>query len=234
MNTRPLFALLFVFAAACGGGGGGGGVNAVLPDGCTTAEKNRFVNDVMRDIYYWVDEMPAADPTAFESPDALLNFLLFDDLDRFSAIADAATEDAFFSESQFIGVGIGTLVVGEDQLRVTQTFTDGPARAAGLERGFFILEINGQTIAEVLAGDGVSAAFGPDEVGAPVDLRFTDLAGTEMEVTISKAVVTIDTVSASAVFSVGGRQTGYLKFRNFVEPSFDALAVAFTDLAAQG
>ncbi len=224
-----------VLLAACGGGGGGGTpVDAVVPDACSIAEQNRFVNDVMLDIYYWVDEMPNADPDVFASPEALLDFLIFPDLDRFSVIVDAAEEDAFFSNSQFIGIGMGILLIGDDQLRVTQTFTDGPARAAGIERGFHILEINGQTIAEAEAGAGVSAAFGADEIGTQVDLRYTDLAGTEMEVTLFKDVVTIDTVSAQAVFDVGTGKVGYLKFRNFVEPSFDALAATFEDLAQQG
>ncbi|MDH3589864.1 MAG: S41 family peptidase, partial [Gammaproteobacteria bacterium] len=239
MSPRSCFLFLAVFAVACGGGGGGGGgggapINAVVPDACSTVEQNRFVNDAMLDIYYWVDEMPSADPADFATPQALLDFLVFPDLDRFSAIVDAAAEDAFFSASQFIGIGMGILLLGEDELRVTQTFSDGPARAAGIRRGFTILEINGQTIAEAVAGNGVSAAFGADEIDVPVELRYTDLAGTEMQVTLFKALVTIDTVSASAVFDVAGATTGYLKFRNFVEPSFDALATTFADLVQQG
>ncbi|MBT8131694.1 MAG: hypothetical protein KJO35_05435, partial [Gammaproteobacteria bacterium] len=239
MKLQPLAIASLVFICACGGSsgsnsGGGAAVDASVPSSCSVVEQNTFVNDVMRDIYYWVDEMPDADPAAFESPEELLEFLRFEELDRFSAIADEAEEDAFFSNSQFIGVGIGTLLVGDDQLRITQTFSDGPARAAGLDRGFFITEINGQTIREVLDNGGVSAAFGPDTVGTPVDLRYTDLVGNDVEITIFKDVVTIDTVSASAVFDVAGKQTGYLNFRNFVEPSFAALADVFADLSGQG
>ncbi|NNF60963.1 MAG: hypothetical protein HKO55_10410 [Gammaproteobacteria bacterium] len=230
--------IVAVLLSACGGGNGGGGggapINAVLPDDCSVIAQNRFVSDVMKDIYYWVDEMPELDPDLFASPQELLNALLFSELDRFSVIADAAAEDAFFSNSQFIGIGMGILLTGGDTLQVTQTFSDGPARAAGIDRGFSILEINGQTIAEAVAGDGVSAAFGPDREGAQVNLRYTDLAGTEMQATLFKAIVTIDTVSAQAVFDVDGRTTGYLKFRNFVEPSFDALASTFADLQQQG
>ncbi|NND61320.1 MAG: hypothetical protein HKN49_13765 [Gammaproteobacteria bacterium] len=221
-----------VLVTACDSGGSPA-VNAVVPDSCSTVEQNRFVLDVMRDIYYWVDEMPGADPAAFDSPEALLDFLLFDELDRFSAIADAAEEDAFFSSSQFIGVGLSIQAIG-DRLFVTQTFSDGPAAAAGLARGYELLSINGLDAAEIINGDGISAAFGADEVGTQVDLVYLDRAGTQMSATIFKAIVTIDTVSAAAVLPVANKTVGYVAFRNFVEPSFAALDNVFSDFKTQG
>ena len=40
---------------------------------CTTASQNRYVLDVMRDIYYWNTQLPAnVNTTRYTSPEALL------------------------------------------------------------------------------------------------------------------------------------------------------------------
>ena len=35
---------------------------------CTTAGQNRYVNDVMRDIYYWNTELPTVNTASFGRP----------------------------------------------------------------------------------------------------------------------------------------------------------------------
>jgi C-terminal processing protease CtpA/Prc len=49
---------------------------------------------------------------------------------------------------------------------------------------------------------------------------------------MTKRLVTIPTVSLTRVYDVGGRRVGYMFFRNFVEPSYEALDTAFAELAA--
>jgi carboxyl-terminal processing protease len=46
---------------------------------------------------------------------------------------------------------------------------------------------------------------------------------------MAKRIVTIATVSSQQVYSAGGRTVGYLFFRNFVTPSYEALDAAFSD-----
>ena len=59
-------------------------------------------------------------------------------------------------------------------------------------------------------------------------------AGAQRRVSMVKRAVVIPTVSNTTVFDVGGRRVGYIFFRNFVEPSFEALAQAFATLQAGG
>lgn len=230
----PAFALAL---AGCSSGGGGGGAAAPAaappPDDCSATAQKQFVDDVMRDIYLWQSELPAVDLADFDSPEALLEALLFTPLDRFSDIRDEQTETAFFSDSQFIGIGLGTRIVG-DELFVTQAFADGPAAAAGLDRGYRLLRINGAAVATLLDGGGLDGAFGPDEIGVEVVLEYADLAGAVATAQLFKRLVTIETVSAVAVLDAGGVPTGYVAFRNFVQPSFAALEGAFADLRAAG
>jgi C-terminal processing protease CtpA/Prc len=51
---------------------------------------------------------------------------------------------------------------------------------------------------------------------------------------MTKRIVTIPTVPLVRTYSVSGRRVGYVVFRNFVEPSYDALDAAFAELRAAG
>jgi C-terminal processing protease CtpA/Prc len=222
-----------VLAAACGGGGSGPGAPPA-PVGCTDSDQKQFVLDVMQDIYFWVDELPAnVSPDDFATAQELLDALRFEPLDRYSGIADAATESAFFSDSQFIGVGIGLSTV-ESRVFVTQVFGDGPAAATPIARGDELIRINGQAVADALAGDGLSAAFGPNDIGVLVELRVRDRNGLDADYVLLKDLVTIEPVPALELLTVDGRQVGYLAFRDFVDPAFAALDDAFATLAGAG
>jgi carboxyl-terminal processing protease len=53
------------------------------------------------------------------------------------------------------------------------------------------------------------------------------------QVRMVKRLVTIPTVSLTRAYDVNGRKVGYISFKNFVQPSFDALDAAFTELRAR-
>ena len=69
---------------------------------------------------------------------------------RFSYITSAAASNAFYSDSQFIGYGFATSLQGEE-LRVLQVYPDSPASEAGLARGDYILEVDGRSVAFLVA-----------------------------------------------------------------------------------
>jgi C-terminal processing protease CtpA/Prc len=189
----------------------------------------------MHDLYYWYRELPDLNPALFDSPEAYLEAARYRPLDTtFSYIGSRVAEQAFYSDSQFIGYGFGTKLVAGDELRVTQVFPESPAQEAGLLRGHRILEIGGRTIADLLAAGAFDAAFGPASIGHPTEVLFRDSAGRETRVTMVKRLVTIPTVSLTRVYDVAGRRVGYVFFRNFVQPSFAALDAAFAELSATG
>lgn len=217
--------------SACGGGSGG---SAPTPSGCSDNGQKQFVLDVMEDVYFWNDQLPQVNLDDFATAEELLAALLFQPLDRFSFIASAAADSAFFGEGQFVGFGFSSTLVVQDQLQLSQVFTDGPAGAAGLQRGYRILQIDGRTIAEINAAEGVTAAFGPAEIGLQVDFRIADLGGVESDITMTKDVVTIDPVPTSAIFDVNGTPVGYLMLVSFISPALDSLAQTFADFNAAG
>ena len=241
-NLRSTLSFRYGAAAAvalilggCGGGGGGGQGNTPAVAGCSTDEQVQYVFDLMNDIYYWIDDVPAVSNSGFASPEAVIEAFRFAPLDRFSGLRDREENDAFFSASQFIGLGVGLQTLDDNRVRITQVFSDGPAAAAGLARGDEIVAINGRDVSDILAaGEFIGDAFGADEVGVVVTLAYRDVLGSDLQVTLSKALVTIETVSLASVIDHGGQTVGYLLFRNFVEPSFDALEQAFAQFSAAG
>jgi carboxyl-terminal processing protease len=203
------------------------------PASCATTGKNLFVRDVMTDIYLWYSEMPRVDPTGYESPEAFLEAVRYRTLDStFSYITSRAANDAFYSESQFIGFGLST-ALNDLEMRVTQVFPDSPASEAGLSRGDRITEIDGRLVATLIASGGIGDAFGPSETGVESAIAYVNGAGERRESRMVKRLVTIPTVSLTRVYEVDGRQIGYIFFRNFVEPSYEALDNAFAELASR-
>ncbi|MCG8436137.1 MAG: S41 family peptidase [Gammaproteobacteria bacterium] len=227
----------------CGGDGAsdddkeafGGALDSALRNDCSIVGQNVFVKDTLEDIYLYFDRLPDIDPGDFSSPEQLLEAVRFRELDStFSFIADQATKEAFDLNSQFVGFGFDATLVSNSDFRVTQVFPGSPAESAGLARGFRILSIDGQTIDQLTSTNTLAAALGPAQIGFQVVFEIRDLADQDSSVTVSKAVVTIPPVRFTNVFDVGGTQVGYLSFRNFVEPAFDALDGAFAQLQQAG
>jgi C-terminal peptidase prc len=220
-----LLAVLVPLALACGGSSPTAPETA---DRCSTIGQNSFVR-------FWYRELPSLDPAGYPSPEAYLEAIRYRPLDSsFSFITSKAASDAFFSESQFIGIGISLRRTGEAEVRITQVFPGGPAGEAGLARGDFVLAINGKSIAELLQTGEIATIFGPEQVGVVVQLAWRDRQGAERQAGLVKRLVTIPTVSATTVFSQRGARVGYVFLHNFVSPATEALSAAFASLVAEG
>ncbi|MFN7978965.1 MAG: S41 family peptidase [Vicinamibacterales bacterium] len=199
---------------------------------CSALTKTTFVRDTLDELYYWYRELPDLDPARFATPEAFLEAARYRPLDRtFSFVTSRAASDAFFSESQFIGLGLTTSQIG-GELRVLQVFEGSPAAEAGLDRGSRIDTIDGASVADLITAGTVDAAFGVAQDGLVVTVGFETRGGDRRTAAIRKRAVTIPTVSLTQVFEVDGRRIGYLFFRNFVRPSVAALDSAFDALRA--
>ena len=200
------------------------------PINCQTSGQNLYVRDVMTELYYWYPFVPTVDPLRFNSPEEYLEAVRHRPLDNsFSYITSREANEAFFSDSQFVGLGFSTTVRGSD-MRVLQVFEGSPAVEAGLGRGHRILEINGRTIEALVAASQLDNAFGPNQVGVEVEVAFQTREGQARRARLTKRAVTIPTVSLTRVITIDGRRVGYIFFRNFVRPSFAALDAAVTTL----
>lgn len=204
------------------------------PSNCSVVSQNTFVRDVMADIYYWYLELPrGVNPASYGSPDAYLQAIRYKTLDSsFSYIGSAAVEQAFYSDSQYIGFGFASTYNGTD-LRIAQVFPESPAAEAGLSRGDTFVSINGVEVAQLAEANLLGSAFGPAEEGYQSEIVFRHPNGEVVQATLTKRVITIPTVTQTQVYALDdGRKVGYVFFRNFVEPSVAALDEAFAQLKA--
>lgn len=201
---------------------------------CAPVSQNLFVRDALGDLYLWYRELPLVDPAQFDSPEAYLAAVRYRPLDQsFSYITSRAASEAFYSDSQYIGLGLSTSV-STGEMRVLQVFDDSPASEAGLARGARLLEIGGVPVATLIESGAIDSAFGPPDEGVEVSVTYSLRDGSTYVSTMRKRPVTIPTVSLTRVFDIDGRKVGYLFFRNFVRPSVAALDAAFGSLREAG
>jgi carboxyl-terminal processing protease len=230
--------VLIVALAGCGGDSSTPTTPSTPPPvagECDTLGQVGFVRDALQEFYLWYQQLPDPDPAGFSSHEAYLEAVRYRPLDTsYSYITGQAESDAFFSDSQFVGFGVGYRQTGATELRVSQVYAGSPAEQAGLRRGDFLLSIGGVAVPDLLRTGQVGSAFGPTEVGVTVTVSWQTPGGQERQATMVKALVTIPTVSATTVFDNGSSRTGYVFFRNFVSPSTDALNAAFDQLLADG
>lgn len=232
--------LLAGLTLSCGGGGSsptspGGTTTASTSQNCTTLGQVSYVRDVLQAYYYWYKELPNPDPASFASPEAYLDAVRYRTLDStFSYITSKASSDAFFSDSQFIGFGLSYKQTGELELRIAQTFPGSPAADAGLDRGDYLVSVGGKAVADLIQSGDIASAFGPEQVGFTAAIAWRTPRGEERSATLVKRLVTIPTVSQTALIASGPARVGYIHFRNFVQPSVDALNTAFQELRDEG
>lgn len=211
------------------------GTPSLAQSDCSILGQNTFVRDVMVEFYLWYKEMPDVNPALFDSPEAYLEAVKYRPLDEsFSYIAELAATEAYYSSSQFIGIGFSMKQTGDEEIRVTQVFPESPASEARLARGDYLLAVDGRSIPELIQTGQLGAALGPNEEGYRVEIEWRTRRGERRVAEVTKRPVTIPTVSQTEIIDVNGLPTGYIHFRNFVEPSVDALNIAFAAFQSRG
>jgi carboxyl-terminal processing protease len=177
LRLIPVVSLLLL--TACGGSGNPVGRWSSKGGDCLTNVGKKEVLDIMQDWYLWNDEADQfnkyrnLDLGDFGDAEELLDFLRYRpfEFDRgFSYITTPEEEQAFFGEGQFIGFGFSMVLV-DNAIRFSQVFDGSPADAAGFQRGYRLVAINGRDISTFPSGEEFVAAFGPEEVGFSVTSR---------------------------------------------------------------
>jgi C-terminal processing protease CtpA/Prc len=202
---------------------------------CSILGQTTFVADALDEFYLWYREIPDLNPALFDSPEAYLEAARYRPLDEsFSYITGRAASEAYYSNSQFIGIGFAMKQTGPTEIRISQVFPLSPASEAGFVRGDYLVAVNGKPVPDLIETGQLGTELGPNEDGYPLELTRRMRRGGERTVTVTKRPVTIPTVSQTEVFDLNGLPVGYIHFRNFVEPSIPALDAAFAKFRARG
>lgn len=247
-GLRKILSLIFgagvVLAGCSGGGSGSDSTSGALA--CSVSAQKLAVAELMQEWYLFNDEpeqqqaYATLDLDAFATAEALLESLLYrpERFDRnFSFLTTAAADQQFFGEGQFVGFGFGSKFADaplDTDLRLTQVIAGSPAAQNGFERGQQLVAIDGRSVAEIAAAEGLSAALGPADVGVERTFSLRRADGTQFDVSLAKALVTIDPVVRVDTFDVGGLRVGYVDFRTFVSTADAELEQAFATFEADG
>jgi C-terminal processing protease CtpA/Prc len=237
MRKSCLMSFLLLLAG-CGSSSGGDRVPQVAENACSNQSQKQFVVDSAREWYLWNDRLPASvDLAAFATPnDVMAHLMTFSPagsnggpVDRFSGVGSAAADQQFFGEGQYEGFGFSPRLEPPDDLRLERVFADSPAGAAGLERGQRILRLDGRTIAEIEAAEGVFAVFDRPTV----EFTIEDTDGTEFVAPITQGIVTIDPVPQWRLIPRAGTvPVGYFEFAQFISTADAVFDTVFAQFAA--
>src|SRR6185436_16558383 len=148
------------------------------PTSCGTTAQNIWVRDALNTYYYWYQFLPpGVNPASFTSPEAYLEAVRYRPIDNtFSFITGAASNDAFYNDSQFIGYGFGNQTT-TNEIRVLQVYGDSPASEAGLSRGDRIVTVNGRSVSSMVTDGSIANAFGAADIGVVTSIEWETLAG---------------------------------------------------------
>lgn len=205
-------------------------------------DEKTFVYQVMYNYYFWDETIPdMINLDDYEDHIELLSDLRYREgdklIDRWSYVEATETDDLFYNEGQYLGMGYQSHLSLEEEARiVSNVYADSPADNAGFLRGTRITKINGKTIREIEDSNQWDTIYGVDEEGVAVQMEVYNTRDGEgpFELTIVKGVVTMDTVPLVKTINVGDKKVGYILFNSFITPAISLLDSAFTQLKNEG
>ena len=242
-NLITLFAL--VSLAACGGSDLAGPVE---PTSCSNDGQKQFVLDNLYAWYLWNDMLPAALSIAdYASPEELATQVTrtfgpqkadgSGPLDRFSSVGALQADQQYYGEGKYEGFGFSWRVEN-DEMFFTRVFVDSPANTVGgFSRGQTVLSIDGRTIPDITANEGVTAALN----NPTVQFEIQNLDTSTFSVSVTKDIVTINPIPQRRIIDMGPGvpPVGYMEFATFISTAHDGLdgndfEDVFTEFIAAG
>ena len=203
---------------------------------CSVPSVNEWVNRNMLDYYLYSDLVPNVNPALFNSPEELVRELRFNQLDPFSNVQDAATQEEFTETGGAFGFGFRSEFDGNGNLRVTRVYDDSPFGRAGIVRGDIIVSIEGVPVNELsdeLAFELLGDRDNPLEATWEV---VRGASGLTEFIPVTIGELTANTVIFSGTFSnpAFSGTVGYLVFESFIRTSEQELDAAIADLRDAG
>ncbi|MBT8426983.1 MAG: peptidase S41 [Erythrobacter sp.] len=251
-----LSATLALSLAACGGGDGsgggtfGGGSGGGVGGGgtCSLAERQDWALSVLQEWYLFpglldtsVDKSNYNDLQSYL--DALVAPARAQNRDRFFTFITSIEEETdLINNGSNAGFGIRLIYdTVNNRVFVAEAFENAPAFPQGFDRGTELLQINGQSVSNLMASGGpaaVSEALGPSDPGVTRNFIIQSPSGVQRTVSVTKAEYPLDPVSdryGAVVLNDGTEDVGYINLRTFiVQDAGPQLRDAFQQFKNQG
>lgn len=238
MNRFPQFLLLTasMVLASCADDD-----DSVSVGECSIPEGNSQLYDYMEESYFWNDELSQTfSPDSYQSMADALDALRVEQ-DRFSFLMSEQDYQSSYVQSKFFGYGFGHRINSDRSgLSITFVYDQGSAAQNGLRRGDTIVEVDGESMTNLLTR--VSAGtltfndiFGPNEEGFTLDITFKKPSGELIETQFVKSEFEYNTVLAAQTHNInlpsGQINVGYLVFQSFRDISVGELNSAIDQFA---
>lgn len=191
---------------------------------------NQEVYNLMDDMYYWYDQMPEVDPNAYKDPVELVNALRVYPPDRWSYVTTKAEFDAYYNQGAYVGFGFGSGFSANNELYITFVFKNSPLAAMGIDRGWQIISIDGQTP----TSENFSSLIGPSEVGVSKKFLFKSPEGSTMEQIFTKSQIEMNSVLMDSIYTTGTFRVGYFVLESFIGPTEAELTGLFSKFKEEG
>jgi len=193
---------------------------------------NQYLHELLQQWYWWRDDVDLAiEPSEFTSPEALLDQVRYEELDRWSYVGNWAEFNALFSGGNYAGYGFGAKWDADGNLWIRSVYDDSPFGEAGVERGWKMLAVDGTDVQSIT---DFGVAFGPNEEGVSNTFLLEDLEGETHEMTLAKTTVNINAVLHRSVIEQNETKIGYLVFNTFVATANQELDEAFAYISSEG
>ena len=232
--------LLLIALAGCSSSDGPGQVGT---NECSNDRQKQFVLDNLYAWYLWNDLLPNnLNIVDYATPEELIRDVTLthgpqdasgSPLDLFSSVGSLEADQQFFGEGKFEGFGFSWRLVAASEPRLSRVFSGSPADLGGLARGQRIVRLQGRTIADIEANEGINALFGNNDT-VTFEMERVDLS--TFTTTITKDIVTIDPVPQWRVIDMGPGvpPVGYLELATFISTADPVLDAVFAEFRTAG
>ena len=234
-KSRPLILVLLTFTAltalfSCG--------EDRWPEYYVYTGRDLWIDSVMRQHYLWYDQMPEFDDlNYFRTPSTFLSTVISDD-DDFSSVD---TLDNSLATGYGFEYSLSTATDNDTAYyaMVTYVMTDSPAAEAGLERGEWVMTIDGEWITgdnDTLLDSGSEARFliGKYQTYTTVtdDTLETETTGVLADRTITMPAAREVDDDIVPVSTIVNDAVGYIVYNSF-DPDADEALLNFSALCAE-
>jgi len=191
---------------------------------------NKELYSIMKEYYLWYNQMPAVNPDDFSSPVELMDALRVNPPDKWSYVTTRTELEAYYNQGAYVGFGFGSGFNIYGELYLSFVFNNSPLYAQGINRGWQIISIDGQTPTP----ENYSSLIGPSEAGVSKTFVFKSPAGTTHEYTFTKAAISMNTVLMDTVYTFDAKKIGYFVLESFISTTKDELTSVFADFKSKG
>ncbi len=197
----------------------------VPPDRPTVEEKARDqLYKIMQEWYLWYDKMPEVDVNDYKGPEDLLEALRYEELDKWSFVAEKSLFESYFGAGEYLGFGFGYGYDDAGRIWISFVFKDSPLYPEGVRRGWLLTAVDDHVLSP---GEDLSPLMGDPVAGVQKKLTFVTPDSSTVSVTAVKDTIKINAVLLADTLHINNEVVGHLVFQTFIDPAMAELDSAF-------